>query len=728
MNKINFLLCLHNHQPTGNFDSVFEMACDTAYEPFLDVLDHHPAIRVTLHYSGCLLEWIENRRPALIDRIAKLVEEERVELMGGGYFEPILAMLPDRDKIGQLEQFREYLQSRFGAKVRGAWLTERVWEQSLVTPMVQAGVEYTIVDDSHFRNAGLRQKQPNGYYLTEDQGNLLAVFPGSERLRYLIPFDDPWKTTDFLGSLANESGDAILAYGDDGEKFGVWPGTHKHVFENGWLESFFEEMERQTEWVNFITYSEAIDRFGPRETIYLPDASYREMMEWALPADTLIELEDCAERLKECGEYDQAARFLRGGIWRNFKYKYPELADMYGRMLRVSEKVKSIEGFADVYDDALMELYRCQCCCAWWHGVFGGLYLPHLRLAVFEHLLRAESIADKAVRDEDKWLDAEVRDINLDTRPEVLLSNGELIAGFVPHRGGHLTEMSLPGFGVNLLNTITRRKEAYHRDVPKAQLLEETGGQARSIHDVILCKEKGLEKYLNYDWYRRDALIDHFFGPETSLDAAQRCEYDECGDFVEAAYDFDIKREDKRLWLQLNRSGQVRCEDVCRDVSIEKVVCFETGSRSIEIGYRLENPGDADIETIFGVEFNAAFLGCDKDGFQLVASDGEGARSLEEPAEFAAVQGVGVVDRVTQTAVRLAWADAAAVWAFPVFSVCNSEAGFEKTFQNLELIPRWDVRIPAGGDWQMTISFGVDRIPADLDVLSLFDQEMQAEV
>ncbi len=361
MKKVNFLLCVHNHQPTGNFDGVFEMACKMAYEPFLEVLERHPGIRLTLHFSGCLLDWMEQHRPATVERIAALVDANRVELMGGGYYEPILAMLPDRDKIGQIESFREYLEKRFNTKIRGAWLTERVWEQSLTTPLVQAGVEYVIVDDSHFRNAGLQDDQLDGYYLTEDQGNLLSVFSGSERLRYLIPFDDPCKTIELLGSLADEAREGwaeerIVAYADDGEKFGFWPETHKLVYEEGWLDRFFDEIEQRAYWINLMTLGEAVDRFPPRGIIYLPDASYREMMEWAMPADTLMQLEDCTAQLKECGVYDQTKRFLRGGMWRNFKHKYPEMNDMYGRMLRISEKVKNIEGFDEEYRDAQMEL------------------------------------------------------------------------------------------------------------------------------------------------------------------------------------------------------------------------------------------------------------------------------------------------------------------------------------------------------------------------------------
>src|SRR3712207_8106989 len=40
--------------------------------------------------------------------------------------------------------------------------------------------------------------------------------------------------------------------------------------------------------------------------------------------------------------------------------------------------------------DAVKELYRAQCNCAYWHGAFGGVYLSFMRGALWHHLLRAE--------------------------------------------------------------------------------------------------------------------------------------------------------------------------------------------------------------------------------------------------------------------------------------------------------------------------------------------------
>ena len=129
-------------------------------------------------------------------------------------------MIPRRDRIGQITRYAEWLADRFGTPINGMWMPERVWEQSLTSDLADAGVRYTLLDDFHFKNAGLDEDQLHGYYITEDDAKLLAVFPGSERLRYTIPFREPEETINYLRPIAEQQPGAVVVFGDDGEKFG----------------------------------------------------------------------------------------------------------------------------------------------------------------------------------------------------------------------------------------------------------------------------------------------------------------------------------------------------------------------------------------------------------------------------------------------------------------------------------------------------------------------------
>ncbi len=140
------------------------------------------------------------------------------------------------------------------------WMPERVWEQSLTSDIAAAGIQYTVLDDFHFKNAGWTDDQLHGYYVTEDDGKLLSVFPGSERLRYTIPFAEPHETIDYLRGIAEQHPGAVVVFGDDGEKFGTWPDTKKHVYDDGWLTRFFDALQANSDWLQVTTPGEAVDQ------------------------------------------------------------------------------------------------------------------------------------------------------------------------------------------------------------------------------------------------------------------------------------------------------------------------------------------------------------------------------------------------------------------------------------------------------------------------------------
>jgi alpha-amylase/alpha-mannosidase (GH57 family) len=444
--SIHFALVLHNHQPVGNFDGVFEQAYRDSYRPFLDLFEQYPTLRIGLHTSGPLMEWLDAHHPEYLDRLSSFVAAGRIEILGGAFYEPILTMIPPRDRVGQIRTYSRWLENRLGATIQGMWMAERVWEQSLASDIADAGIRYTLLDDFHFKCAGLVDEQLFGYYITEDDGRTLFVFPGDERLRYIIPFDDPEKTIDRLAHLAERHPGQVAIFADDGEKFGAWPETHKHVYENGWLRRLFDLLVQNQQWIHITTPAEVLERVSPLGKIYLPDASYREMTEWVLPAQQQTDYLASRHGLEHDSRWPHVAPFVRGGFWRNFKAKYSETNEMYARMMAVSKRLQAaIDAGAsgDLIDYARTELYRGQCNCAYWHGAFGGIYLPHLRNAIFNHLIAADNLLDQAAGKSGAWVEANVGDWNFDARQEVQLASDRLSVMLSPSEGGQMIELDV---------------------------------------------------------------------------------------------------------------------------------------------------------------------------------------------------------------------------------------------------------------------------------------------
>ena len=432
MRKIQFIFGVHNHQPEGNFDFVFEKSLEKGYKPFLETVFEYPQIKTTLHFSGSLLQFIEKKDPKLIDLIKKMLDRDQIELFSGGYYDPILSVIPEEDRLLQIKMMNEKLKELFDYKAKGFWLSERVWEPSMVSTLSKHDVEYIALDDDHFKNAGNYEDELNGYFLTEDQGYPLKIFPINKKLRYLIPFHDIDETINFLHERASESAQSMYLMMDDGEKFGIWPGTHELVFKKGWLEGFFKRLIEESEWLTLTTFGEYAKEVPPRGRTYIPDSSYPEMMSWALPSRARTHYERLENELKEKGDFERFSMFLKTGFWRTFLSKYTESNLMHKKMLHIRSKITG-----EMPDNIKEKILKSQSNDAYWHGLFGGLYLPNLRAEVYKNLISANRSIDEIKHSgEDDFVEIEVKDYDIDGYEEIIINNKRLTIGISPANGG----------------------------------------------------------------------------------------------------------------------------------------------------------------------------------------------------------------------------------------------------------------------------------------------------
>jgi alpha-amylase len=710
---VRLILALHDHQPVGNFDGVFEAAYRDGYLPFLEVLEDYPEIPFALHTSGPLMEWLAENRPEYVDRVRALVEAGRVEILGGGYYEPILTMIPHRDRVGQIRDYSAYLQELFGQSIRGMWVPERVWEQPLVSALAEAGIEYTVLDDFHFQRTGLGEWDLFGYYLTEDEGRLVKVFPGSERLRYLIPFQEPHASYEYLKSIADRMPGSVVVFADDGEKFGCWPDTRDHVYRHGWLRRFCDMIVGNRDWIEPVTFAQAVDSTLPLGKVYLPDSSYREMTEWVLPADRLSAFER-AMKSSECEPgADRLRPFARaGGFWRNFKAKYAETDEMYARMLGLSRRLADAgpDADPDYLDAARQDLYRGQCNCPYWHGAFGGLYLPHLRNAIYRHLISCHNALDEAEGLQGPRVRLDVGDFNLDARQEARLENDRLIALVRPASGGHLYELDVRHALTNVLATLERRPEAYHGAIAAATSSEPSAAQvvgSAIITDRVVLKQDGLDRLLVYDRHPRKALVDHFYPLGVTLDDLVACRDVERGDFVQAAYISKAQRGPDRVALIMERPGLADGHAI----RVRKTVALAAGKPSLEVTYVLDDL-PVGVPLHFAVELNlAAMAGHAPDRYYSDAG-GERLGMLDARLDLPRAEGLNLTDEWLDLSIALRWSQPAGLWCFPIETVSQSESGFEGVYQGSAVVPHWVIDADESRRWEVRIAWALDRVEA----------------
>ncbi len=690
--RISLALAIHNHQPVGNFGWVFAEVYDRAYLPMLEALERHPGVRLSLHYTGPLLEWIAAERPEFLARLGALIARHQVELLGGGLYEPILASLPEHDRVDQLTRMAGLIEGITGHRPRGAWLAERVWEPDLPTSLAAAGYHWTILDDQHFRAASIPEANLWGAYTTEDQGSPLTVFGTEQGLRYRIPFGSVEDVIDYLRAHATEAGDRVGMMGDDGEKFGAWPTTYEHCWGTGrWVERFLEALEANADWLSTTTPSQWLDTELPIGRVYLPTSSYAEMGEWALPPVEAVVfgrlVHDAAQRKAP------EARWLRGGFWRNFQVKYREINDLHKQMLRTSRKVAAMaDGPAKTA--AQDHLHRGQSNDCYWHGLFGGIYISHMRLATLEHLVAAEDAADGAAG----WPGvAELRDLDMDGRPEAILADRGQVVTVKPSEGGGVASWDIRAARHALAAVLRRRPEAYHEILRaheaksvRAAAAGAEGGAPASIHDLVMVKEEGLAGHLHYDDHERRLGLVRFLAPDTTPAAVATAGEIELGDFRDG--EFTVRHLEPGT-ITLSREGTVAGQPF----TVTRTTWLGGGRLDPELGMELviEHRGTDPVETRLGLELSLHLLG--GGGNPSAWYDVAGERSAHDgTGQALGIGAIGFGNDWVGIQVAATPEPAADAWWSPIETVSNSESGFERIYQGSALLISWPVTLAPG--------------------------------
>jgi alpha-amylase/alpha-mannosidase (GH57 family) len=664
---VSLLLGVHAHQPAGNFPEVLEHAHMRCYRPFLQTLHRYPEFKFAAHFSGWLLQWLFDHHPHDMGLLREMVMRGQAELFGGGDMEPVLASIPARDRVGQLNALADRLERLAGHRPHGAWLTERVWESTVVPALADADIRYVTVDDYHFLCAGKSAQQLDGYYTTEEDGRQLDLFPIAEALRYRIPFAPAAEAVAYIEQMGTAA-----VYFDDIEKLGIWPETYQWVYEKGWLTQFIEGVlaSPRIRTLHFDAFREANPTRG---VVYLPTTSYIEMNEWTLPADRAHAYANMVKQEKARGRYERDKAFVRGGIWRNFLSRYSEANWMHKRMLGLSARFDALPESAR--SPQMRELlYRAQANDAYWHGLFGGLYLPHLRRAVYNALVELEAQLDRAA----PRAPLERRDVDLDGAEELLLHNGIVQAVVRCDREAAVVEFDSYSLSHNFADSLMRREEHYYAKMNLGQQAQAHEGGIASAHDRVAFKHPIAAADVVPDARPRALFLDGWLSLDGEAALAPRYTADR-----DAPANGPAARFQARL-----PNGTVS-----KQISI--------ADNRLTVRYRLNLTSDGRFDT----QLNLAMPACD--GFLgRYLYEGSIPGGFGQPLRLESASTLSLEDGVLGGVLELLTSAPATLTAEPHFTVSQSEDGFEKIMQAVSITLSWAV---SAGETEFAVALEIRR-------------------
>ena len=655
MNKVSLLFGIHMHQPVDNFSTAVDEAIELSYKPFFQTMVKYPTFKFSVHCSGWLLNKIRVEHPQIFENMQSLTQQGSIEWLSAGYYEPILSSIPSNDRRGQIRKLNKFLEKYFNVTPRGLWLTERVWESALIPDLVACGIEYAVLDDYHFLSSGFDASKMNGYYTTEEGAEELSLFPISQSLRYALPFFSVERAIVTILAKATEPNSAAVIF-DDGEKFGLWPKTHEWVYEKKWLEQFIEAvLENKT--IVPQHYSKYMKKNRSLGISYLNNTSYFEMGEWSLNAKQALGLEELKESKGLKYFEEMGVAFIKGGIWKNFFIKYHESNYLHKRMLYCSLAQKNFN------KETKESLYKLQTNDVFWHGVFGGIYLPNLRDNAYKYLLEIE--ASRAIT----TTNFEVLDIDKDGYDELKVLTKNLSIVFSCKNGGQMVEFGSFDSLFNWQNTLMRREEAYHEKILNPPIKQEkvvaTQDEIATIHGNDVEGYELLKEELLYDWYAKNSFIEHISDTHFTLESFKKLSFNECGDFVNQEFILDKST--------FTREGGIYL-DKAYPTTLQKQYSFDENIITLKSNLESEYSN----ELFFAEEFNFHFAHPEKVTIN--------AKTIKDGLSEYGCSELLIEDDFTRKILKIRVNQECNLFAYILNTISQSESGFEKVAQGVSLL------------------------------------------
>ena len=466
--KISLILGSHAKVPFGAESAEFEKIYFERLKPFISALYRYPRIQAVLHYSGVLLHWIERSHPELLMLIEDMISRRQVELLGGGFYEPILPIIPSQDKIGQTELLTTYLRKQFGRRPLGCWIPDFAWEQNLVSPLAACGIAYTFLSERQFESSG----GGNIPCICEDQGKLIIVFPVMQSLE---------------SALEEKSISAVLmAY--NGDSLSIKPREKNSVI------SIFPENP-------YAAAGETSDCIWNR---FFEELSLCEnFVDTALPGKILKNLSGLKKR------YFPDSNGSGGAPARGFIIDHPEAAGIYSKMIFTNVLISQLRGDKSRKLTAREDIWKAQCGDLYCREGKTGLHNHMLRNAAYNALIKAEI----ETREKGKFVPSLVDfDFNFDGVDDWLFQDSRMNC-YVQAQGGGIFEIDYLPKAWNYLDTCSDRIAFSDR------LLPANVKNTLSVSNARICrKEQYIPAEVDKVRRRLNLILPKTSGPFGSIE------------------------------------------------------------------------------------------------------------------------------------------------------------------------------------------------------------------
>jgi alpha-amylase len=662
MRKTHLVLGSYNHLPEGTEETVLEETYQTCYRPFLSVLYRFPDIYCSIHYSGSLLRWLEGRHPEFLMLLEEMALRKQIELLGGGFFGPLMPLLSNADRLGQIEYLTTFIRKNFGKRPHGCWMMEYMWEPSLASTLQTSGMDFTFLPVSHFRAAGLGTDSLFAPVFTEDQGRGLAVYPvfdcqmsfqksmgfadALESIRTVYDLDHPL-TVIFM------AGEAIKD---------LWSSS-EYESPDVYLERTFTAIRKDALSVETVTPARYLRSVRHFRRSYFPSGATERYLSSGLSVKLQKERKRALQRLNGDGE-----RFLALGGIRQPLLRYEEGTTLYAKMQYVHLLVGQLRGDKSRKKTAQEDLWRGQCGDAYWYSPGGGIYRLSLREAVYSALIAAE----KTTRQKSSFASGIIQaDIDFDGVKEIIYQGTEINA-YVHARGAVVFELDSLKTSRNLTNVFQRYEE-----------MNTTGSLGP----------------------RRRCFLDRFRAFPSKLEDLPNAVVEDLGTFADAYFTSrELKRTNQEIYLF--REGFVSLGERKIPVTVEKAFLFrKTG---VTVRYSITNRGSDYLKCQYNCDLNLS-PSIKPAKLSLAAAQKDRSVELDSqvPGEVYGSHKLTLLDLETEEPIFVATDTPCRMLQTPLYNLVDIRGTLERLYQGCAITLEWPLDLAPEATWKASVSLGV---------------------
>ncbi len=663
MNKLKVILGAHNHIPLGSTNEEFELTYQSKLKPLITSLYKFPKIPTVLHYSGVLLQWLEKHHPEFFMLLEELVNRKQVEILGGGFYEPLLPLLPLTDKIGQVEMLTTYLRKKIGKRPRGCWLPGMVWEQNLTGALQASGMDYIFLNETQFIAAGFKGSETQRPCITEDQGKTIIVYP----IQNYEDIKNEGEFKQYLRSL-------VAPQGDDNDRivsFFPQDFTFLRNLEDTQEEAisrFFGVLAFMEDQIELTLPSRSLRTIKIYKKAYFPNSADPQTMYWAMDTERKKNF-DTLRRLETQGLIPGATSFVFGAFPRQFLVRYPEANGIYSKMMYTHILINQLRGDKYRKRTAREELWKAQGCDGFWHIGNGGVYKNSLRKAMYRSLLEAEKIS----RERGIFTPSILAfDFDLDGEREYLLQGAE-INGYIKTEGAGLIELDYLPKAWNYLDTFSRKRESYH-------------------------EVAGVE-----DGYRRAAFLDRLLAPEATLAQAMEGRFPHSRCLFRKSYEMiniDKVKQGITFKLMSDEEGPFNTVEVEKTYYLKKNVLF--------VHYKLINRGVDPKRFNFSTQVDLSFAGDSETDQEIEKIEADQKRHLNlENQEARNADGLVFHDLNNGVTLTLDSSTSFDAWIMPIRTPCRMNDTMVDEYQSTCVIVTKPVILAPEESWETQFSLQI---------------------